>query len=237
MIHMLNYLSFIFFSTIEFIGITFLGITVFRLRIQKKEYINVLILSLTLSFVSLLSRIYLENFSPFIPLILYLFSLKYVLNIYFRRSLFLGLLSYILFISIQTGLWLLLNRYDILPPTKISLFDYRGYFLQMFTFFVIMLICFVTRYIKEGFSFDPDDSLYKSPYLSNKVFLMVTIISMILLSYLYYKTSISSSFSYVYYSFISITIISFIILIYSYIRDKREATISHQISENKLKRR
>lgn len=234
---MLNYLSFIFFSTIEFIGITFLGITIFRHRIQKNEYINILILSLILSLVSLLSRLFLENVSPFIPFILYLFSMKYVLNIYYKRSLFLGFISYILFILIQTGLMLLLNSYDILPPTKIPLFDYRGDILQMLTFFVIMMICFVTRYIKEGFSFDPDDSLYKSPYLSNKVFLMITIISMILLSYLFYKASISSSYSYVYYSFISITIISFIILIYSYIRDKREADISHQNSEKKLKRR
>lgn len=219
---MFNYLSFIFFSTVEFIGIIFLGITLFRLRLYKKEYIKALLFCIFLSVVSLILRINIASVAPIVVLILYLVLLKFILNTDLIKSYFIGFVSYFIFIFIQASVFVLFDKYDIIPEQSITMYSNSGYLLQMLTFIVLMLISFVTRYIKEGFSFDPDFSSYKNRVVSNKLFLMITSVSLIILAYLYFELFMSDSIKYVYLTFIAASLITLIILTFSYIRDLKE---------------
>lgn len=221
----MDFLYFLFFSSLEEFGVLLFGLILFRIRLPKHLRHRIPLLSLIVASVSLLLRS-LEvwgNISSIILLFLVLLLVRPLLKFGIKLTFLYVTVPLVLFIVIQ-ALVIILMQWNGILGSEYETFSNESYLIQLITFVVMLLISKVTAYITEGFSFDPDDDSVSKKKLvySNRVFLITISIALLLLSGLYYIRELISG------AFADITLIvgfisSIIILFILYKRDEEES--------------
>ncbi|GMX64492.1 hypothetical protein Elgi_37610 [Paenibacillus elgii] len=164
-----------------------------------------------------------NNFSSIILLILVLLLVRPLLKFGVKLTFLYVTVPLVIFIVVQAIVIVLMQWYGLIK-LEYSSFSRESYLIQLITFIAMILISKVTAHITEGFSFDPDDdsgSKRKLVY-SNRIFLIIISIALVLLSGLYYiRRFLSDSFADV--TLIVAFIFSIIILFILYKRDEEES--------------
>jgi uncharacterized membrane protein len=166
-----------------------------------------------------------EGARPIVIFVITLLLINKVKKIGLKTSLIIVPIAYIIFIAVQTLLFIIMNKYDLIPLDIVP-FSYEGYLLQFITSIFFIILSIVLRYfLKEGFMFDPESNGNKKLRYSNKLFLIVLTLAFVIISGLYYE-AMHSSLAYIVYAISIISLLFSIGLFYlSVKRDQEEAEL------------
>jgi hypothetical protein len=210
----------------------------FRIRLSLNNYVRLVILTLTTSLISLLMTYYsfYEGIRPFIILIITLIFINKVKETGFKTSLIVVSIAYVVFIAIQTLLFIIMHYYKLIPLEIVS-FSYDGYLLQLITSIFLIITSTAIKFIlKEGFMFDPDRKLNKKLKYSNRLFIIILVFAFASISSLYFE-AVHSKLSSIVYAISIISLLFSISLFYLSIkRDQEEAELYFSILRKEVKK-
>lgn len=223
----MTYFSFILFSILEQFSLLLFGFSIFRIRLSFNNYLKMILLTIITSTASIFMTYYsfYEGARPIVIFVITLLLINKVKKIGLKTSLIIVPIAYIIFIAVQTLLFIIMNKYDLIPLDIVP-FSYEGYLLQFITSIFFILLSIVLRYfLKEGFMFDPESNGNKKLRYSNKLFLIVLTLAFVIISGLYYE-AMHSSLAYIVYAISIISLLFSIGLFYlSVKRDQEEAEL------------
>jgi hypothetical protein len=233
----MTYFAFIFFSTIEFFSIIYFGLALFRQpTLKTKKYLRLLGLCLLLSLLSLAFKFVhvLESISPFIFMLIIVFTIRPITKIRFNMGILVGTIPYLLYGVVQTLIFVILDYLKVVS-FDFKDFAFEGYIIQIIPTIIFFLLGVALKHVTgDGFIFNPDEDKGKIKY-SNGLIASVVVISTLILSGIYYEAKSSYVSNYIYGFLIISIIIAGSIFYVSYQRDKEESAIDYKKYFNKAK--
>lgn len=148
----MNLFKFIFFSSLEYFS-TFVFILV-QFRFSLRENVTkIFLISLLLSFVSYsLIDADLSSISPLIQIVIFLIYIQMVMKVSIINSVIMFFTGYIVFGLVQTCIIAVLSHIGVIEG-ELKAGTNIAYHLQVYSCVLMLVLSYVTYYLKGGFSF------------------------------------------------------------------------------------
>jgi hypothetical protein len=174
------FIMFIAASMLEYISFFIFVMVLFRFSVRE-NILKFLLGALILAFVSnTVQTESLQDISPIVNVVILFFLLTIILRLKLFHASIMVVIGYVVQAMAQWLLISILTHSGLL--TEVAPYTINGYFVQLLTFFVMMLISFFIYKTNGGFSYIESNSrFYKDSIKGNRMFITFMVLGLIIL--------------------------------------------------------
>lgn len=177
----LDLLGFMIFSSIEALSLYVLIMALFRLKVTSYAWQAVtLVLLINIQSFILRSEFALSDLVPVISILMFVFFFAVVVKLTFVWSVLATILGYVIFAVIQTSIIVMVYG----STDEIQSYAIKGYFLQVLSSAIMILISWLLKARNLGFAFDMEVLRFKFEDYLVMIFILIFIGAIALFLYI-----------------------------------------------------